>query len=768
MKTILKIAKTELRTLFYSPIAWFLIIVFFIQCGIAYFYLLDSNARTQELGGYGLKYMTMLTERIFGGRDGLFASVMSNLYLYIPLLTMGLISREVNSGTIKLLYSSPIKVRHIIFGKYLGMMIFSLVLVAIVDVFLIMGAFNIQSADYGILISAALGFYLLLCAYSAIGLFMSCLTTHQVVAAVSTFIMIGFLSYVGNLWQGIDFVRDLTYFLSLSGRTAHMLFGLIVSKDVLYFVIIVYLFLGLSIYKIKTERESKPWLVKTGRYLFVIASALAAGYISSRPVLTGYLDVTANKTRTLTPNAQKILAELGEETLEVTTYSNLLGDHNYYGLPEARNLDIERWEPYLRFKKEIELKYVNYYDSALEFSNQFYYQYPGKNIKEIAEMNAKNMDVSMSLFKTPEEIRKIIDLRPEMNRYVMQLRYKGKTTFLRVYNDFIVFPSETEVSAALKRLLSAELPKIAFLTGELERSIVKRSERNFYALTAMASFRYALVNQGFDVDTLSLQSRNIPTDVSALVVADPKTELSPVVLAKILKYVDNGGNLLIMVEPGKNSPLQPILDKLGVQLMDGIVAQPSIDESPDVALSFITSAASAFSKPLEESYQDSTKVSMRGVTGLSYAEDGTYTIKPLLVTDEKRSWIKTTKLVVDSADIVFSPELGDVKKSVPTVISLTRTVNGKEQRIVVTGDADFMSTRESNKTQYANFSFNTALFSWLSYGKFPIDTSRPKPKDRRVNVSTAQVEMLKIVLVWIVPTLLLIVGSVLLIRRKRK
>src|SRR6187402_1915993 len=103
MKTVFKIAKTELKTLFYSPIAWFLIIVFFFQCSLAYINMLNGNAVTQEIGGRGLDYMTALTARIFAGRGGVFGSIMEKLYFYIPLLTMGLISRETSSGTIKLL-----------------------------------------------------------------------------------------------------------------------------------------------------------------------------------------------------------------------------------------------------------------------------------------------------------------------------------------------------------------------------------------------------------------------------------------------------------------------------------------------------------------------------------------------------------------------------------------------------------------------------------------------------------------------------------------
>jgi ABC-2 type transport system permease protein len=68
----------------------------------------------------------------------------------------------------------------------------------------------------------------------------------------------------------------------------------------------------------------------------------------------------------------------------------------------------------------------------------------------------------------------------------------------------------------------------------------------------------------------------------------------------------------------------------------------------------------------------------------------------------------------------------------------------------------------------ANFAFNTAIFSWLSYNEFPIDTSRPDAKDKRLTVGSEQVSQLNILFVWILPAILLAFGSVLLIRRKRK
>ncbi|PSL25047.1 Gldg family protein [Chitinophaga ginsengisoli] len=768
MKMVFRIAKTELRTLFYSPIAWFLLIAFLVQCGLAYINALDGAARSQEIGGMSLENMTRLTERIFASRGGVFSVVMQTLYLYIPLLTMGLISREVNNGTIKLLYSSPVKVREIIFGKFLAMMVYNLLMMVVLGLFIFDGLIHINHADAGELFSASLGFYLLLCAYSAIGLFMSSLTSYQIVAAVCTFMMVGFLSYIGTLWQNIAFVRDLTYFLSLSGRTEKMLAGLITSKDVIYFLVIIYIFLALSIYKLKAGRESKPAVVKTGRYVAVVALGLVVGYITSRPSLVGYFDATANKTRTLTPNSQKILKELGDAPLEVTAYNNMLGSFYYFGSEEGRNMDLARWEPYMRFKQDIHLQYVQYYDSLLDNPNIMRF-YPGKDFPDMATQRAKGMGLKLSQFKSPAEIRKIIDLRPELNRYVMQLKYKDKVTFLRVFDDQLQWPGEAEVAAALKRLLQSEFPRVAFLTGDLERSIGKEGDREYSTLTKKKTFRYALVNQGFDVDTLSLEHQDIPSDVTTLVIADPKKEFSAVTMAKIRKYISEGGNLLITGEPGKQSILNPLLHELGVQLMDGMIAQPAKETAPDLALPLMTSTAAGFSKSLVKGLKDSIAVSMPGATWLSYS-DSIFKVQPLLVTDAGKSWVKKDRFAADSAEVVYDPAAGDEKKSVATVIALTRKVNNKEQRIVVTGDADFLSNDELGRynVQTINFAFNTALFSWLSYGQFPIDTYRPEAKDTRVSVSTDAVDILRILYIWVLPGILVAFAAILLIRRKRK
>ena len=767
MRTAFRIAKLELNTLFYSPIAWFLAVVFLFQCGLEYTDHLSYFLTIQNLGGSYLEELQFLTSGLFSGQFGLYTVILSKVYLYLPLLTMGLISREVSSGTIKLLYSSPIRISEIVVGKFMAMMAYNLVLILILALFAITGIFNIHVADTGPLLSGLVAIYLLLCTYASIGLFVSCLTAYQVVAAISTLVIFAMLGYVGTIWQGVDFVRGLTYFLSISGRTEHLIRGLYNTKDILYFVIITAMFLSFSVIRLRSGRETRPASVVAARYIAVFILALVAGYISSIPGVIGYYDATAGKTQTLASNTQQVIKGMGDGALLVTSYINMLDERYWRGSPEKRNEDFDRWENYLRFKPDIKLKYVYYYDTPFDVRVKFSQQYPGKSLKEIANRFANSFQEDLDKILTPEKIRKVVNLRPEQNRYVMQLTFRGRSTFLRLFDDIQVFPGEQETAAALKRL-TGKLPKIVFAQGEYERSIDKAGDRDYMRLTSDITFRYALVNQGFDMDTVSLNEQEIPSGIAALVIADPRKSFTPAALAKIQKYIADGGNLLIAGEPDKQAIINPLIQPLGVQLMPGMLLEKSKDFPPEMIKTYLTAAGVSLSNDLKPLVKDKAGITMPGAAGLSFVNNGIFSIEPLLMTDRNDTWNKKGKIVLDSADIGYSAAAGDYHGSMPTALALTRNVNGRQQRIVVTGDADFLSTAEVKRRGTGNFLFDTELIGWFTYGQFPVDASRPDPKDISIDLTRPGMKTMSFVYLGILPGLLLVFAAIFLIRRKRK
>jgi len=194
MKRIYHIAKNELYSLFYSPIAWILMMFFLVMTSADYI----AQANYYIAGFQRKEFMEYITNSITASpSDGIFFGVIHNLYIFFPFITMGLISRETSSGTIKLLYSSPVRAREIVLGKFLSITCFTICLLLLVCVTLCALCMEMVHPDYSSIVGSLFGLFLVLSTYAAVGLFISSLTSYQVVAAIITF-TIFFLSFKGR------------------------------------------------------------------------------------------------------------------------------------------------------------------------------------------------------------------------------------------------------------------------------------------------------------------------------------------------------------------------------------------------------------------------------------------------------------------------------------------------------------------------------------------------------------------------------------------
>ena len=749
MRKIARIARFELSALFYSPVAWIVLIIFTIQSGLGFTRWFMVYGRAQRMG----QHLDTMTAHIFSGKYSFYGGVKDTLYLYIPLLTMGLMSREISSGSIKLLLSSPVKVRDIVLGKYLAMMAYCLILILILVLFAAIAGYSMHEMDYGLVICGMMGLYLMICAYSAIGLYMSSLTSYQVVAAISTLAVLALLNFIGDLFQTYDVVRHITYFLSISGRTERFIDGLISSEDVIYFGIIILLFLFLTGMKLQAGRESRSAPVKAGRYAVLFSLLFLAGYLSSRPVLIGYVDMTATRTQTLTAATREVIEKM-DKPLRITTYVNLLAEKYYRARPEDNSMDEARFDEYRRYIPGLKMDYVYYYDTT---SNEdLYKNNPGLSLQALARKKAYVEGIDFRNVLSPVQIRQQIDLRPEENRLVRFLRYGDRKTALRYFDDMMTFASEEEFTAALKRIVEPEtVPRIGFLTGNGERTNARAGDADYKTMTEELGFRNSLINQGFDVDTVPVSAGAIDTGLTALVIADPKNMFTDADLAKIRGFIAGGGNLVIAGEPDRQGLLNPIVKDLGVAFAPGRLTQKSEDFAPDFVLSHFSPEADGVSVRFASLRKERGMVAMPGVTGLEYGggaafggSGGAFRVVPILVAASTQASGPAT---------------------IPVAVALTRHVGSKEQRIMIVGDADFMSTAEMVRhiPRTANFDFTTELFSWLNYGVFPVNTSRPKTFDA-ININRDGILVARIVFFCILPLLLLIYGTLLLVYRKRR
>jgi ABC-2 type transport system permease protein len=240
------IVTKELRTLFASPLAW--VVLAFLQIILAWIFLtrvdyfLTVQAQlTRVPNAPGLTEIVAVP--IFG-----IASIV--LLMSVPLLTMRLIAEERRNQTMTLLMSAPVSMTQIVLGKFLATATFLAIvsgLIALMALSLLMGG----KLDYGLLATNLIGLVLLTGSFAAIGLYVSCLTTHPVVAAIGT--LAAFLV----LWLINIAASDPAspaHLLSLLKHFENFMNGSIAVTDLIYFVLLTATFLILSIRRLDADR----------------------------------------------------------------------------------------------------------------------------------------------------------------------------------------------------------------------------------------------------------------------------------------------------------------------------------------------------------------------------------------------------------------------------------------------------------------------------------------------------------------------------------
>lgn len=244
---ILTIAARELRSLFLSPLAWAILAV--TQFILAWLFLaqIDTWLRLQP--------RLAAIEGAPGVADIVVAPMLANaaivLLLITPLITMRSLSDEYRGRTISLLFSAPVSMTEIVLGKYLGILGFFFVLLAMLALMplsLLVGT----DLDLGKLAAGLLGLALVLSAFAAIGLYMSSLTEQPVVAAVTTFGLL-LLLWILNQAGGAETGSAMSY-LSMLSHYETLLKGVFNSMDAAYYLLAVALFLGFTIRRLDATR----------------------------------------------------------------------------------------------------------------------------------------------------------------------------------------------------------------------------------------------------------------------------------------------------------------------------------------------------------------------------------------------------------------------------------------------------------------------------------------------------------------------------------
>ena len=250
---VLRIAARELRLVLLSPMAW---LVFAITQVMAawWFLLLVEQYRShyeplvvRANSPMGLNDLVILP--FFGSM-----LLLGALLLGAALMAMRMLAEERRSGSLQLLYSSPVRMLDIALGKYLAAFGF-IVLLALPWLLMPASLAGATVLDVGRLLSAFLGVLLLGAALCSVAVFASSLTAQPAVAAALTVgigvVLMGVNTGSGAITGQEDAVTD---YLALLTHYEPMVQGVVRSSDVIYFLLLVIGFIGFTVRRLDALR----------------------------------------------------------------------------------------------------------------------------------------------------------------------------------------------------------------------------------------------------------------------------------------------------------------------------------------------------------------------------------------------------------------------------------------------------------------------------------------------------------------------------------
>ncbi len=236
----------EISGFFSSLTAYVVILVFTVANGL-FMWVFPGELNIMDSGYASIETLFIIAPWVF--------------LLLVPAITMKMISEEKKTGTIEQLLTQPISDIQIILAKYFSAVI--LVLISLIPALIYfysvyqMGT-PVGNMDVAGTMGAFIGLFMLAAAYASVGIFTSSITDNQIVAfilavIISFFLYIGFDSISGMI--GLKQVNTLIAGLGINEHYKSISRGVIDSRDVIYFVVVISLFVILT----RFVFQSRKW-----------------------------------------------------------------------------------------------------------------------------------------------------------------------------------------------------------------------------------------------------------------------------------------------------------------------------------------------------------------------------------------------------------------------------------------------------------------------------------------------------------------------------
>ena len=347
------------------------------------------------------------------------------------------------------------------------------------------------------------------------------------------------------------------------------------------------------------------------------------------------------------------------------------------------------------------------------------------------------------------------DKNPEAARAAGITKYGTTVVQIGAKKEQASAMTEEAVTGAIIRDLKSGSRNVCFLTGSGERQIDDADRPGF------SHFKDMLAKDDYTPKSINLLEKpEIPADCTVLVVGGPKTDYQQPEVDAIKNYVQGGGRAMFLLDPplkiGKptadNEALSNLLQSWGVSLDKDLV----LDLSP-VGQLFGVGPTIA----LVSAYDPHPIVNDMKGTATGFPISRSLTVKNTdKSTVEKLFESSDTSLATSKLDTPNVNPKDPGNKPGPMTIAAAGSYNtGKENsegRFVVVGSSSWVAN------SFISFNGNSDLamnaMNWLSSDEDMISIRPKPPEDRKVNMTGAQFNWVRLSSQFLLPGALLLAG----------
>ncbi len=325
--------------------------------------------------------------------------------------------------------------------------------------------------------------------------------------------------------------------------------------------------------------------------------------------------------------------------------------------------------------------------------------------------------------------------------------------------ELVTTISEEQMASAVLRLISPENKVIYVLTGHGEPTFSGYEDYNYYYAES------ELQSKNYTINQLNLlTSPQIPEDAKVLMVLNPEKPLAETEVDLIRTFVEDGGSLLVMVEPtvmtdygDQEDPFATYISEdwniiLGDDLVIDLTANP-------VSLAV---AASYTSHPITTELDGMVSIlpTSRSLTSGDSAE----VVPTLLVSTTENSWAETDLVSLANNEVSFD-ELEDTPGPIALAMAAENPTSGS--RMVIFGDAEFANN--AHYQYYANSDLFLNAVDWVS-GQDDIISLTAKSQTTRTLVTPNRYIQNAILLgvVVFIPLLIIVAAVIVFVKRYRE